>query len=106
MPEFGPSRVAPTGVRPMHNGRPRVVCRRSTSPTSSTVPFLVRRRAIGTLAAWVTDGLAHPGVIALPLKGGPQARTCLVWRFDDDRPAIRALVDLASASTRVGRDAG
>lgn len=31
-------------------------------------------------------------------------RTCLVWRSGDDRPAIRALVDLASAWTRVNGD--
>jgi hypothetical protein len=41
-------------------------------------------------------------VVALPLSDGPPVRTDLVWRSDDDNPAVRSLVDLATAWT--GRD--
>jgi DNA-binding transcriptional LysR family regulator len=60
-------------------------------------------RAIATLPAWAASGLAHPGVVALPLSDGPQVRTRLLWRSDDDNPIISSLVDLATAWTRVGR---
>jgi DNA-binding transcriptional LysR family regulator len=60
-------------------------------------------RAIGTLPASMADGLAHPGVIALPLRDGPPVRTRLVWHSDDDDPILEALLDLATAWTRVGR---
>jgi DNA-binding transcriptional LysR family regulator len=60
-------------------------------------------RAIGTLPSWMAEGLAHPGVIALPLIDGPPARTRLVWRSDSDSPIVGALVELATAWTRDGR---
>ncbi len=50
-----------------------------------------------------SDGLAHPGVIALPLRDGPQVRTSLVWHSDTDNPIVDALLDLATAWTRDGR---
>jgi DNA-binding transcriptional LysR family regulator len=56
-------------------------------------------RAIGTLPTWVADGLAHPGVIALPLRDGPPVRTCLVWHSHAHNPAVDALLDLAIAWT-------
>jgi DNA-binding transcriptional LysR family regulator len=56
-------------------------------------------RAIVTVPMWVADCLWHPGVIGLPLRDGPDVTTRLVWRTDDDNPAIRALVDLATAWT-------
>jgi DNA-binding transcriptional LysR family regulator len=56
-------------------------------------------RAIVTVPMWVTDCLWHPGVIGLPLRDGPDVTTRLVWRSADDNPAIRALVDLATAWT-------
>jgi DNA-binding transcriptional LysR family regulator len=61
-------------------------------------------RAIATAPASVAIGLAHPGVIALPLRDGPQVRTRLLWRSGDDNPIIDSLVDLATAWTREGRD--
>jgi DNA-binding transcriptional LysR family regulator len=60
-------------------------------------------RAIGTVPTWVADGLAHPGVIALPLRDGPPVRTRLVWHSNPDNPIVDALVDLATAWTRDGR---
>jgi hypothetical protein len=41
-----------------------------------------------------------PGVVALPLTDGPQVRTLLVWRADDENPIVRSLIDLATHSTR------
>jgi DNA-binding transcriptional LysR family regulator len=62
-------------------------------------------RAIATIPASVAAGLAHPGVVALPLSDGPQVRTRLVWRSDDDDDSIvHSLVDLATAWTSDGRD--
>jgi DNA-binding transcriptional LysR family regulator len=57
-------------------------------------------RAIATFPASFADGLAHPGVLTLPLRDGPQVRTRLVWRAGDDNPLVRSLIDLASAWTR------
>jgi DNA-binding transcriptional LysR family regulator len=59
-------------------------------------------RAIGTLPTSMADGLAHPGVIALPLRGGPPVRTRLVWHSNHDNPIVEALLDLAAAWTRDG----
>jgi DNA-binding transcriptional LysR family regulator len=56
-------------------------------------------RAIVTMPMWAADSLWHPGVIGLPLTDGPDVTTRLVWRADDDNPAIRALADLATAWT-------
>jgi DNA-binding transcriptional LysR family regulator len=57
-------------------------------------------RAIGTLPASVVGGLAHPGVVALPLRDGPMVTTRLVWHAADDNPFVHALVNLAGAWTR------
>jgi DNA-binding transcriptional LysR family regulator len=56
---------------------------------------VVSGAAIATTADWVAGGLPHPGVVALPLIDAPPVETCLVWRSDDDRRVIAALVDLA-----------
>jgi DNA-binding transcriptional LysR family regulator len=61
--------------------------------------LVVSGRAIATVAGWVPDGLAHPGVIAVPLVDGPRVATRLVWRSGDDRPIVRALLGLARAWT-------
>jgi DNA-binding transcriptional LysR family regulator len=66
------------------------------------IEVIAAGRAIGTMPAWVADGLAHPGVIALPLRDGPPVRTRLVWHSDHDNPIVDALVDLATAWTRGG----
>lgn len=60
-------------------------------------------RAIGTAPAWIADGLAHPGVIALPLRDGPHVRTRLVWPSHPANPIVDALVDVATAWTRRGQ---
>jgi DNA-binding transcriptional LysR family regulator len=54
-------------------------------------------RAISTAPAWVASGLAHPGIVALPLSDGPPVATSLVWRAGDEDPAVVGLVDLATA---------
>ena len=56
-------------------------------------------RAIATAPAWMADGLAHPGVVALPLLDGPQVPTRLLWRSGDDNPTVRSLVQLAGEWT-------
>jgi DNA-binding transcriptional LysR family regulator len=56
-------------------------------------------RAIITLATWLAGGLAHPGIITLPLADGPIVETRLVWHAGDDNHMIAALVDLARAWT-------
>jgi DNA-binding transcriptional LysR family regulator len=61
--------------------------------------LVVSGRAIATVAAWVPDGLAHPGLIAVPLVDGPSVATRLVWHSNDDRAIVRALLDLAAAWT-------
>jgi DNA-binding transcriptional LysR family regulator len=61
-------------------------------------------RAIATVPACVAGGLAHPGVVALPLSNAPQVRTRLVWRSGDANPIVQSLVDLATAWTCDGRD--
>jgi DNA-binding transcriptional LysR family regulator len=67
------------------------------------IEVIAAGRAIGTLPTWMADGLAHPGVIALPLRDGPHVRTRLVWDSHRDNPLVDALLDLATAWTRNGR---
>jgi DNA-binding transcriptional LysR family regulator len=67
------------------------------------VEVIAAGRAIGTLPTWMADGLAHPGVIALPLRDGPHVRTRLVWHSHHDNPIVDALLDLATAWTGDGR---
>jgi DNA-binding transcriptional LysR family regulator len=66
------------------------------------IEVIAAGRAIGTLPAWMVDGLAHPGVIALPLSDGPCVRTCLVWHSVSRHPLVDALVELATAWMRDG----
>lgn len=57
-------------------------------------------RAIVTVPDWVATGLAHPGVVALPLHDGPRVQTRLIWRSEDNSPVVLSLVQLATAWTR------
>jgi DNA-binding transcriptional LysR family regulator len=63
-------------------------------------------RAITTVPVWLANCVTHPGVIALPISDGPRVVTRLVWRADDDNPAVRGLVDLARAWTPDDRGNG
>jgi DNA-binding transcriptional LysR family regulator len=63
-------------------------------------------RAIATVAAWMGDGLPHPGVITIPLLDGPPVHTRLVWRSGDRNANVRALVDLAAAWSALRPDGG
>jgi hypothetical protein len=65
---------------------------------------VVSGAAIATTAEWGAGGLPHPGVVTIPLIDAPPVETCLVWRLDDDRQVIAALVDLARAWTSAGAD--
>ena len=103
-PRVDPDWLAFWTLDGLRGGRPPERTGDEVTDAEGALQVIASGRAIGTLPARVADGLAHPGVISLPLRGAPQARTCLVWRSGDDRPAVRALVELASAWTRVGRD--
>jgi len=61
---------------------------------------VVAGRMIATAPDWVASGLAHPGVVALPLTDGPPVTTCLVWRDDEQHPFVHRLVELAAAWAR------
>jgi hypothetical protein len=94
----------PDGQRGLRNGfRPRRV---QIANAEDGLALVVSGRAIATVAGWVPDGLAHPGVIAVPLVGGPSVATRLVWRSNDDRPdragaaRSRARVDGRAAPQR------
>jgi hypothetical protein len=80
-------------------GGPPKLCGGKVANAEDELALVVSGRAIATVAGWVPDGLAHPGVIAVPLVGGPSVATRLVWRSNDDRPIVRALLDLARAWT-------
>jgi DNA-binding transcriptional LysR family regulator len=56
-------------------------------------------RAIATVPEWMPSGLAHPGVVAFPLRDGPTVATRLVWRSRTDDPIVHGFVDLARAWT-------
>jgi DNA-binding transcriptional LysR family regulator len=57
-------------------------------------------RAIATVPATIASGLAHPGVVTVPLIDGPPVTTCVVWHSDDQNPLVRSLVELAGDMTR------
>jgi DNA-binding transcriptional LysR family regulator len=57
-------------------------------------------RAVATASLPIANGLAHPGVVALPLVDGPPVDTCLVWPSGTDDPGIHSLVGLARDMTR------
>jgi DNA-binding transcriptional LysR family regulator len=104
-PRVDPDWMAFWTLDALRGGRPAERTEDDVTDTEGGLKVIASGRAIGTFPAWVADGLAHLGVISLPLMGAPRARTCLVWWSGDDQPAVRSLVDLASAWTRVGRDA-
>jgi hypothetical protein len=80
----GPPATADTEVRSMDEG----------------LEAVVSGAAVATTVGWVAGGLPHPGVVTIPLVDAPPVETCLVWRSDEERPVIAALVDLARAWTR------
>jgi DNA-binding transcriptional LysR family regulator len=61
---------------------------------------VVSGRAIGTVSAPMANGLAHPGVVAVPLLDGPLVPTCLVSRSDGEHPIVDSLLSLARDMTR------
>jgi DNA-binding transcriptional LysR family regulator len=103
-PRVDPDWTAFWTLDALRGGRPPERTGDDVTDAEGGLEVIASGRAIGTLPAWAAEGLIHPGVISLPLRGAPQARTCLVWRSGDDRPAVRSLIELASAWTRVGRD--
>jgi DNA-binding transcriptional LysR family regulator len=76
---------------------------RTAESAEAGIEVIAAGRAIGTLPAWMVDGLAHPGVIALPLRDGPCVSTRLVWHSLSRHPIVDALVELATVWTRDGQ---
>jgi DNA-binding transcriptional LysR family regulator len=76
-------------------GRPSIHTDDDVQTAEDVLEVVAAGRAIATFAASVAGGLAHPGVVTLPLSEGPQVTTRLVWRSTDDNPIIRSLTDLA-----------
>jgi DNA-binding transcriptional LysR family regulator len=62
--------------------------------------LVVAGRAIATVPDWVASALAHPGVVALPLKDGPPVTTCPVWHDGEENPFVLRLVELMAAWAR------
>jgi DNA-binding transcriptional LysR family regulator len=81
-------------------GRPPSFTADDVKSAEDGLEVVAAGRAIATLPAGVAGGLAHPGIVALSLRDGPQVRTRLVWRSDDDNPIVRSLIDLATVWTR------
>jgi DNA-binding transcriptional LysR family regulator len=102
-PRVDPDWTAFWTLDALRGGRPPERTGDDVIDAESGLEVIASGRAIGTIPASVADGLAHPGVISLPLRDAPLARICLVWRSGDDRPAVHSLVELASAWTRLGR---
>ena len=83
-----------------HRGRPPESPDDEIGDAEEGLEVVVSGGAIAMLPEWAAAGLAHPGVVTVPLIDGPQVETRLVWRSDDNRPIVRALVDLARAWTQ------
>lgn len=61
---------------------------------------VVRGRAIATATAQIADGLAHLGVVAVPVIGAPRVPTCLVWRSGANDPVMDTLIGLGRGIER------
>jgi DNA-binding transcriptional LysR family regulator len=60
------------------------------------VAVVAAGRAVATMPEWVTGGLSHPGVVTVPIVDAPEVQTCLLWRGDDEREEVTAVVGLAT----------
>jgi DNA-binding transcriptional LysR family regulator len=85
-------------------GRPPTRTDDDVKTAEDLLEVVAAGRAIATLPASAANGLAHPGVIALPLRDGPHVRTRLVWRSTDDKAIVGSLIDLATDWTRAHRE--
>jgi DNA-binding transcriptional LysR family regulator len=86
-----------------HRGSPPPFSDDDVRTSEDGLEVVAAGHAIATVPAWVAGGLSHPGVVAIPLREAPQARTSLVWHSGADDPLVRGLVDLAAAWVRLGR---
>lgn len=87
-------------------GRPARRTDDDVETAEDVIAVVADGRAVATMPAWVTGGLSHPGVVAIPLVDGPEVETRLLWRRDDEREPIRALVAMASVWTAGPRTTG
>jgi DNA-binding transcriptional LysR family regulator len=81
-------------------GRPPARTDDEVTSAEHGLQAVVTGRAIATVPDWVASGLAHPGVVAVPLKDGPTVTTCMVWRDNEENPVVLRLVELATAWAR------
>jgi DNA-binding transcriptional LysR family regulator len=61
--------------------------------------------AVATFPSSMAAGLAHPGVVSLPLVDGPLVETALVWRGGERHPLVDSLIELAAAMQSPGAGA-
>jgi DNA-binding transcriptional LysR family regulator len=87
-------------------GGPPTLFDEPVSNVQRAVEVVASGRAIATVAAWMGDGLPHPGVITIPLRDGPPVHTRLVWRSRDRNADVHALLDLAAAWSALRPDGG
>ncbi len=89
-----------------HRGPPPRFTEDDVRDAQQGLEVVASGRAIATVPATVAAGLAHPGVVAVPLVDGPSVATRLVWRTEAEHPALGRLIDLALAMrSDVGRSA-
>jgi DNA-binding transcriptional LysR family regulator len=81
-------------------GRPPQRTDDDVTSAEQGLQVVVAGRAVATAPDWVASGLAHPGVVALPLKDAPPVTTCLLWRADEENPFVLRLVKLAAVWAR------
>jgi len=80
--------------------RIRTMIEQSSLDFATAREVVAAGRAIATVPDWVASALAHPGVIARPLKDAPPVTTRLVWRESEEHPFVPRLVELAAAWAR------
>jgi DNA-binding transcriptional LysR family regulator len=85
-------------------GRPAASAEGGVLTAARGAELVASGAAIATVPAWAADGLAHPGVITVPLLDGPEVHTRMVWRAGDDNAMVRAVIDLAAAWTATPGD--
>jgi DNA-binding transcriptional LysR family regulator len=80
-------------------GGPPAWSDQEVTSVAESLDVVAAGEAIVTAPASVADGLAHPGVIALPLGNAPLVHTRLLWRAEQESPGVWSLIELAAAWT-------
>lgn len=103
-PPLDPSWAAFWTLDDFRRGPPKL-SGRAVRGTREGLDAVAAGRAVATFPATMAAGLAHPGVVALPLVDGPLVETALVWRAGSRHPLLETLVDLAVAMKSPGSGA-